>query len=254
MSDERSLPATERRRTEARRNGWGPRSSDLTTAAALLAVIASIKWLGGGLESETMRNLLGASDIGTASAIVIRADEWSPSAVLQRAIWSGLKIAGGMGLAVGLTVLLVEWLQAGFKLRGSSLLGRRGADSPPGFGVWRLGTSPSLTGIELVRRLSIPGLAGLWLLSRWEVFRGLITASPGQFIVDLQALLIDIGLCVVVLLLAFGAMQYGWSWICHEQALRMTPDELREEQRESGNRRQRRPRAQPSRQHQLQQS
>src|SRR5262245_36542466 len=106
---EKTEAPTPRRRTEAREQGNIARSHDLTTAAALLAVLTLLDWYGPGLIGAlkmTMEQLLGPDSLG----------EYSPQGLGPRLMLAIRVIGGAMApLLVGvlLVVVLVNMAQVG---------------------------------------------------------------------------------------------------------------------------------------------
>ncbi|MFV0444160.1 MAG: EscU/YscU/HrcU family type III secretion system export apparatus switch protein [Planctomycetaceae bacterium] len=225
--DDRTLPATPRRRTEAWKSGGTPRSSPLTTAAVLLAV------------------LLYASVSG--SAVIVRCGHWLQSQWLDSttgpvqpgelvaSVQSALRV--GAGLLTGIVItglaaaLAAELLQAGGKIAPELILPQ--PDRLIGGGVQRLcrGVWSADPWGEAVRWLSALGLLLALLVDQWPRLVELIASGP----VEMASLAGELSIRLLgrlsVALVLLALLNYGWQRWKWECSLRMTPTEQREEQR-----------------------
>jgi len=230
-ASERNLPPTKRRRAAFREQGRVA-FSPLPGAAVLLLLTAAGMTLQGPRLVSVLRDLLQTGLQSPAGSEVSVAQV---SASLQQ-----VALAVGTGLLPWLVALWgLVWLQGLLQTR--FLWRWRGVFSnwhrlDPRSGVERLAVG------QLLRRLGrIAGMCAVaGVLFHYavepEVFRRLalrpsddLPRLVAQFASDLSRLIWRISLVAILVALA----DYGWEWWRLEQALRMTPAELREELRQS---------------------
>jgi len=211
MSDtaDRTVPATPRRLEEARKRGQVARSPELTGAVAVLAGAIALEVFGGalfGALAGRMRDGLsnldasGADDVVRACAAMI-----APVAPIVAIVLAG-------GVAVGLA-------QVGF------LFTTPGA-SRPSFDASRL-WSPGRAFAAAVRIVVVLAvMAG----TVWSERASLVEIE--QPVVAAGRLALTMALRGAIALVVLGLADYAWRRRAHEQSLRMTPQEARDERRE----------------------
>lgn len=224
-ADDRTLPASARRRSEAIASGHVPRSSQVGTAAMLAAVSAYGAYAGGDLIIDAAGWLRSRwlSVEGSADVAATLVDH------MRDSLWAGVGLVGGLILLVFSTVVVAELLQNGMQLR----VDRAAPDAARlGSGVSRIGRglSPaSMAGELLGWGLPLALFAGL-VSSRWPSLADLMHAPPGEIPERagglLSSLLTRLGVALVVL----AGLHYLWLRWRWEQSLQMTVAEQREEQ------------------------
>ena len=232
--DNRTMPASPRRRLEARQRGEVAQSRLLRVAGQLLVAVVAVSWLGSQL-IDALAGTMRTSLAGAASGID----------------GSGTEVVGGM---IGLVepaamAVLPVLIAAGLASVVIGLIQTRGLWAPaamvprwerinPASGLGRMVGGLSVTRAEtVVSQLLIIVVLGGWLVaSRWGELLTEATAA-GSTASGLLDWLTDEGLqlagVVAVGLLVLGGLDYGYQRWCFEKQLKMTLQEWREEQRES---------------------
>jgi flagellar biosynthetic protein FlhB len=209
IGEERVHPATPRRREEARREGVIPRSADLTRAAALLAAAVAVALVVeplGRAAAAWLRGSLGS--IGRVSV-----DD--AAGLLRHSLGSASLWMLPVFAAVLVTAFVVQGLQTGFAW--SPRFGFRGgvpAERRAGAVAWALLKFSVLVAVAawtLHQRLPSAAATGL-------------AASLGG---SVAALMFRLSLAFLLL----GLADYALERRRHEADLRMTTQELRDEQR-----------------------
>ena len=223
---EKSFEATAHRRQEAREQGQVVFSQDLASAAMLLLGVALLMTLGGRVVEFSAKLL--QHQLGTVGALQASQDtlisEW-------------LRIAYGLAIVLlpilGLTMLggaLSSVFQVGLLWIPDRLTPDFSRVSPLA-GLKRIFslTGTARLGFGLVKVFIVSGVAILVMWLRWdEIMRatGLDTPQLAKFLVDIC---LNTALWIGVALLILAVLDYGVQRWKHEQDLRMTHQEVREE-------------------------
>ncbi len=236
------MPASPRRRLEARQRGEVSQSRLLRVSGQLLVTVVAMSWLGSGL-IEALAGMMRVSLGNAAGGLGQGVSDWfEPTAMavlpllvvgVMASVLIGLVQTGWL---FALSVPVPKWE----RLNPSAGLARMvGGGSVArcltvvgqlliivGVGGWLVGGHWS----ELLSESTLPGEAGaVSRLLGWLTVRGLQLAG-----------------CVAVVLLALGVLDWFYQRWRFEQQLKMTPEEWRAEQRLEQSRRPRRPSSQSS--------
>jgi flagellar biosynthetic protein FlhB len=228
MSEERTLDPTPHRRQQARREGHVAKSQDLGAAVLLLSGLAALMLLGGGLVSvlvEYCRNQLGGEPWLIADAD-FAVSHWNTAlAAVGRFLFPIL----GLLCLIG---VMVHILQAGF-LFLPQRLSFDWARLSPVRGLQRIFSGAGMVhlGFGLVKLVVVSIVAGVVLFGQCEAILQLSGQSPTAIAAQMGQILLWTALKVAAALLVLALLDYGYQWWRHEQDLKMTPQELREELR-----------------------
>ena len=239
------MPASPRRRLEARQRGEVSQSRLLRVSGQLLVTVVAMSWLGSGL-IEALAGMMRVSLGNAAGGLGQGVSDWfEPTAMavlpllvvgVMASVLIGLVQTGWL---FALSVPVPKWERlnpsAGLaRMVGGGSVGRCLTVVGQlliivGVGGWLVGGHWS----ELLSESMVPGEAGaagaVSRLLGWLTVRGLQLAG-----------------CVAVVLLALGVLDWFYQRWRFEQQLKMTPEEWRAEQRLEQPRRPRRPSSQSS--------
>ncbi len=225
---EKNLDPTPHRRQQARREGQVARSQDLASAAMLVAALAILAMLGGGLVAfliEYCRSQLGGAPWLTIDA-GFAVSHWNST------LWSlGRYLLPILGLLC-LAGIIVHVLQAGFVFLPQRLTLDFGRLNPlQGFG--RIYSGASLVHLGFgVLKLSIAFAVGCSVLyHQTEQLVGLGGLAPGSILPAATQIVFWAALKIGTALLLLAVLDYAYQWWRRERDLKMTPQELREELR-----------------------
>jgi flagellar biosynthetic protein FlhB len=224
--EERTEPASPRRREEARERGQVARSADLSSAVILLAAVLALRFLG--------RSMIGGIFASAATVLEgLALVDGDPSTLLTRfggaftAVLLGFLPFVGIVLAAALAANLV---QVGFLFTAQPLTPDLDRLNP----VAGLGRLFSVRGLmRLVAgllKLTIVALVVFWTL--WAERIRLVELSGNGFeqilgvAVDLMLVL---SLRAAVALFVLALFEYGYQRWQYERDLRMSKQEVREE-------------------------
>ena len=229
MSDseqEKTEEPTEARRREAAEEGRIPRSQDVNAAVLLLASAAALNATGPAL-GAALRDIMG-SGLGFAAATGLT----GPAAVaLIRGLgWKTLGALAGFLGAMTVTALAVSAAQARGTFTGKPLAPKF-ERIDPAKGIKRIVGKQTL--VELAKQLLKLVIVGwaVWgvVQNAWPEITTLGQQPPRALLEVVRkygiALLVKAG----VAYLALAAADYGWQFWQHEQSLRMTKEEVKQE-------------------------
>ena len=220
--------ATPRKREEAREQGQIARSADLTAAVLLLGFLMLMNSYGAGLVKALhglMRDLLSADAFTSA-----KPDTLMPDMVrsLTAAGWAVLPLfVGAMMLA-----LVMNVAQTGLVWTPQKLMPNFGAVNPMrGFGK----IFKADNGVHLLINVIKIVLVGL---IAWSAVKGRIESIVGAQDLDFRqafgltmSIIYAIGLRVALFLLVLALFDYGYQRYKHENDLKMTKQEVKDEMR-----------------------
>jgi flagellar biosynthetic protein FlhB len=227
---ERTESATPKRREEARGEGKVARSTELTNALALLAGVAALSFLGGRLMqrlSDLFRSLLSTSPSGLATEAGVYFT-FQQLALQITVILAPLLISL---IAVGLASNV---LQVGFMLTGKPISPRWSLIDPVE-GFKRILSLRSVTELlKSILKVSIIGLIA-WVTLKSDLDRLVpLTGADGPTLVgQVGAATVRLGLRVGLALLVLGILDYGYQRWEYERSIRMSRQELEEEQKQT---------------------
>lgn len=218
--------ATPYRRQKAREEGQVVKSQDLSSAGLLVAGLLVLWWFSGSV-SEFFGQL-AREHLGGAAWLTLDA---------QTAAHHTARLGYGLGLALlpvlgllALAGLLTNWGQFGFLYlpQKVALDWQRINPLSNGQRIFSL-TSVVHLGFGLLKVLLIAIVAGWCLWEERGRLMNLPGESPGEIAAYLFHILLWTSLKIGGSLGALGLFDYGYQYWKHEQDLRMTTQELKEE-------------------------
>lgn len=228
QEEDRTEPATPRRREEARERGQVARSADLSSAAVLLAAVLGLHLAGRplieGLFASTREVLAGLEGVdGDPAALAVRFGGAFTAVLLGFLPFVGIVLAAAAG---------ANLFQVGFLFTAEPLLPDLDRLNP----VSGLGRLFSVRGLVRlvggVLKLGIVGLVVFWTI--WVERTSLIELS-GRGFEQIPGITVDLmgtlSLRAALALFALAVAEYGFQKWQFERDLRMSNRELREELR-----------------------
>ena len=235
MADDNDQDKTEdptpRRREEAREEGQVARSQDLS-AAVLLAGMLVLMWpLGPGLWSaleKVARQSLGA-ELGRVESTPGEA-AWRLSAVALREVAAGL---APLLIAVVVIAVLVNAGQVGLRLSTKKLQPNPGVLNPiSGFKKLFFESRTYFTfGLNVLKLLLVAAVAWWAVGGALPQIVGLQRLTPAQAVGAGGRVVFLVGIKVALALLVLSLLDYAYQKWKHEQDLKMTKQQVKEEMR-----------------------
>jgi len=133
-----------------------------------------------------------------------------------------------------LAAVLAGLGQVGFLLLPNRMLPQVSRLSPAG-GFRRVFSGSNLAGagLNLLRLSVLLAVTALYLFTQLALVVSLVRLSAGQAALMIGGLVAELSLILAICSIVYGAADYGWQRWKHEQALRMTPEEFRQEMRDA---------------------
>ena len=236
------MPASPRRRLEARQRGEVAQSRLLRVAGQLLVTVVALSWLGSQLIDALagmMRTSLGGA-AGSAVGGTVGGLDGSGSDLVEGV--SGLVEPTAMAVLPVLIAalsasVLIGLVQTGW-LWAPAVMVPRWERLNPATGLGRMMGGLSLTrAVTVVCQLVMIVVLGGWFVaSRWGelLARATVAGSTASGLLEwLTRQGLQLAGVVAVGLLVLGGLDWGYQRWRFEQQLKMTPQEWRQEQRES---------------------
>lgn len=225
-ADDKTEPATPRRRMEAREKGQVARSQDLTAAVLLLAGFLALALLGPGLWSS----LLAMTKTGLTGESIVRLEDVLPFA--GAVALEALTRVGPFLLILFMAMVLALLGQIGLLLSAEPLIPKLSRINPLS-GLKRLFsiTSVMLAVVNAGKLAVVAVVAYLTLYgSAAAIIHAFMFESREMFGVG-SALMFRLGIRLSVALLILALLDLAWQRYKHERDLKMTKEEVKDELR-----------------------
>ncbi|MBL8059727.1 MAG: flagellar biosynthesis protein FlhB [Chthonomonas sp.] len=225
-SGEKTEEPTLRRKSEARKQGTVAKSTDLTGALTLLAVVAILPTALGAFGKGFVASLHGTplpTDASTSNLSAYVLDLLKPSLLLLATI-------GGTAMAVGLAA---NFAQVGFHLSAAPLEPKFEKINPVS-GFKRIASKRAVVeGLKtLFKGLLFGFLAYDAIRSNWTNLLTLSWNSPSEAAIRVGALIWAVAIRVAVAWLVMATLDYFFQRNEVNKQLRMTKDEVKREMKE----------------------
>jgi flagellar biosynthetic protein FlhB len=230
MADEfgdKTEAPTAKKREESREQGQVAKSTDLVAAVALVFAVLMLGWFGPAL-SGALKDMMGEAlatrniaDLKPGSAVPLALRSMTVASLAAAPIVLGMILVNTMG----------NVLQVGVQLTPKKLMPKLDSLNPIKgakrlFGGWQ-------TLAQLAMNLLKLGIVGF--VGYTAVHGRLMEIVSAQQLAPVQAfgmaagMVYDVALRVAVILLILAVLDYGWRRIKHEQDLKMTKQEVKDE-------------------------
>ncbi len=222
--------ATDRRREQAREEGQITKSADLSSAAMLVIALMGLYWLGGWMcETIAAEMIEGLSFSKTSS--------WTTQDASQYIVRHGTRFA--IAIVPVLAVMLIAGVAVNVSQTGlifnTDLLAPKFSHISPLAGIKRITSirGAMRLGFGMIKVIIIACVAYWAVKSRQTEIVQMWGASIPVLAKLLFETLFEICMWIAAALLALGVFEYGFQWWRHEEDLKMTDQELRDEMKES---------------------
>ncbi len=226
---EKTLPASPQKKQRAREEGNVPKSQDLNSAAALGMALLALLMFGQFIAE----NILEAVRYFLGHAHELRLDELPLRTLAGRVLYfvaRGFMPMAGVMLVTG---VLLNFFQVGFLMSSKALQPKWGRLNPlSGFG--RFFSTRSL--VELAKSLSkltlVSYIVYLSMRTRLGEFPTLMEQTPWILLPAVANLVVAVWWRVALAMLVIGIVDLGFQRWQHEQDLKMTVQEAKQETKE----------------------
>jgi len=230
LGQPRTEAATPRRREEAREQGQVALSQDLSAAIALLTVMVVLWWGGRDVGLQLMSAVRSALRYPTTS-------DWQSSHTVMTAVWVSGQLAASVGLIVGLLFVVslgVGLAQAGFSVSFKPLEAKFERLSPTSGWEKIVSWDATVRGISVMLKVSAVIAVLVWYLADRAHLLGLLGKKTLALGVSAAwQLALETSLVLAGSFFVVGAADYLYQRLRHEQRLKMTREELKQENKET---------------------
>jgi len=229
LDQEKTEAPTPRRREDAKKEGRIPRSAELTTSMVLLGAAMLLKFAGPMMGSAIVALFAnGLMAVGTAF------DTDSAIGVMRDMGWRTLGVLGGWGAALMAIAVTVAGIQARGTLT-TKPMSPDGSRLSPAQNLKRVLGAQAL--VELLKSLLKLALIA-WVVrgalgAAWDDMMALVQASPHGLLLVLQRYAVRVLMTAGLAYLGLAALDYVWQVWQHEQQLKMSRDEIKQELKQS---------------------
>ncbi|MDP1796305.1 MAG: flagellar biosynthesis protein FlhB [Planctomycetaceae bacterium] len=231
MSDsgEKTEQPTDRRRTQARRQGNIARSVDMTAATVLLAAAGGLYFIGptcGEAFVQLLRGTLQSDPLLTLDRRTAVALIWSIAITTAEAVVP-------LMLLVMFGSFLASVAQVGF-LWSPEALQPKWERLNPLSGMQRLFSLQSAMRLigSFIKIAAVAVVAYSYLLNHQSEFQALAQQDLPTLIMTAGRSYCELGFSLAITLVGLAVLDYGYQWWQHERDLRMSKQELREEMKD----------------------
>lgn len=226
--DKTELP-TDRRRSEARQKGNVARSTDLNAAGIMLAAAAAMFFHGRSCTealAQLLRSSLNAPAWTQLDRYLIYQQSWQTLELLAWSVLPMMLVVAGTSLAINLAQVGFLWAPEVLQPKFARLNPLEGAKRILSMqGIVRLGGS-------LGKLLVLTLIAVGFIHGRLPHFMRISSHDTLTLMFDLGRSIGSLAFLLAMALVALALLDYGFQWWKHEQDLRMTKQEVREEMKE----------------------
>jgi len=225
----RTEAATPRRRQEAREQGQIALSQDLTAALVLLTCLAALWWGGRGIAMQ----LLSAVRNSLRTPVYA---EWHAQQTVVTAVWLCGQLVATAGIIVGVLFcvsLAVGLAQSGFTVSFKPMEANWERLSPATGWSKLFSWDGLVRGISVLLKVSVVTAVLVWYLADRVHLLGLLgQGSVGKGMAAGWQLALETALVISAGFFVIGAADYLYQRLRHEQKLKMTREEIKQEHKE----------------------
>lgn len=224
--EDRTEPATPRRRKEARAKGQVVRSADLTATFMLVGGLLGLRFLGPGV-FESFLHIVAAGLGGNGAPHLQDSAQFAAVAGMEMLAAAGPLIA--LIMVLGIAALLI---QVGPLLTLQPVTPSLEKISPLR-GLRRLFSARSLVtaGLNLGKLLLVAAIVYAWMNINGSAVLFSAAFELHQLVSLAGTLVFEVCMQIAVVLLVLALADYGWQHMRHERELMMTREEVRDELR-----------------------
>lgn len=220
---EKTEQPTARRRQEARENGQVSRSTDLTSAIALLAGLVLLDVFGPGMRTSLLLLVSEMLDVSDASPDSLRI--W-----IARAAHTAAALLLPFLLLLLIATGVTAWTQTGLLVTTKKLMPKLENISPKK-GLKRMFSMDSLTRTAMgFLKMGLVGLVAYYtVMTRIQPVLGCATVEPLGILSIAADVLFTLMLRMALVLMILGLIDYFYQRYKMEQQLKMSKQEIKDE-------------------------
>ena len=223
---EKTEDPTEQRRREARQKGNVAKSVDLNAACMMLAATGGLLFLGPEIAIGFARLLLSY----LSGPPLLQIDRFGVAHDLRDLFYEVVGFAMPFLFLMFCTALLVNLGQIGF-LFSTEALSLKWQRLNPVSGFQRIFSTAALAkfGISVGKIVVLVVIAGLFLMKRVPQLQGLGMSEPDVILGTLGSIILELAFQLALAMIVIALLDFSFQKWKHEQDLKMTKQEIRDE-------------------------
>ncbi|WP_153557701.1 flagellar biosynthesis protein FlhB [Roseimaritima sediminicola] len=227
---EKKHSASEQRRRKAREDGQVVKSQDLTSAAMLMAAVLALYWFGRETVDKLAANLVQTLSGGPALAVTPHEATSNLTAIALRLGWIVMPLL----LVMFVAGIVINITQVGLLLSTKKLMPQFSHINPFA-GLKRMFSLQGVMrlGFGIFKILVIACIAVFSIMRQQDAILGIAAMDMPMVAKTLFDCLFDTSLWIAAALLLLALLEYAYQWWKHEEDLKMTDQEVRDEMKES---------------------
>lgn len=227
--DDRTEDPTERRRTEAREKGNIARSTDLNAAVLMMSAATALSVLAIPLASSMgvlLRHYLSQPGWVTLDRGFVLQQFWFLGEQMGSAVLPVL-------LMMLVAALLANLVQVGFLLAPDALQPKFARLNPLS-NAKRILSIQALVklGVSLGKLILLTAIAGAFVAAHLPEYLPLVIAEPAQILLTIDDAVTSLAYQLAFALFVLAVLDFGFQKWKHEQELKMTKQEVRDEMKQ----------------------
>lgn len=229
---EKSFDPTPEKLRKAREEGQIPKSNDLNAAAVYTGMLAVALTFGGPAVLRTAESLMAL--IANAADLSHNMFSGEPRAVMGPALFAAVAPMVVWFIIPAALVLLVLLGQQALAFTPKNLVPKLSRISILSNAKQKFGRSGLFEFAKSATKLAIYCLiAWLFLRARSAEIIGVMRAGPGQVVMAMADIVVDLLLYVALVAISIGGIDFFWQRMEHHRKNMMTRKEIRDEQKDS---------------------
>ncbi|MFP6870477.1 MAG: flagellar biosynthesis protein FlhB [Nitrospinota bacterium] len=224
--DEKTEPATQKRREDSREKGQVAKSREVTSVAVLAAGIAYFHYFGASMGNSLLKT---ARYFFTAASTQVETPDAALKALLEAAMGLGNAILPLMVLVIVFS-LASQILQFGFLFSPKALVPKFSKLNPLE-GVKRLlGKQGWMDLFKSIAKIALVGYVGYFTIREaWVLLPQLTQMEAHGILVQFADIALKIAIRCAAVLIILAAIDYAFQRYSFEQSIKMTKDEVKQE-------------------------
>lgn len=231
-SEGRTEKATDKKRSDARKKGQVPQSKELNTAVLILGFCSVSLALGGYMLTGIMEEF--TSGFGQISLLLVHSSHNALLSVLSKAIIRFILICLPLWSCLFVFAFLICYVQVRFKVSFEPMKFKMSKMNPLN-GIKRIFSKDTIINLilSLAKVIILGNIALNTIKGKIPQFIGLYQMKPAVILKVIAGTVIDLGFFVGGAFLVLAVIDYVYQYFKHEESIKMSKQEMKEEFRNS---------------------
>lgn len=227
-SEGRTEKATDKKRSDARKKGQVPQSKELNTAVLILGFCSVSLVLGSYMLQGIMEEL--TTSISQIHILLMTPDYTGLLSILKQAVIKIILICLPLWGCLSLFAFLICYVQVRFKVSFEPMKFKMSKMNPLN-GIKRMFSKDTVINLilSLLKVIILGNIALNIIKDKIPQFIGLYQMKPAVTLKVIAETIIDLGFFVGGAFLVLAIIDYAYQYYKHEESIKMTKQEIKEE-------------------------